>query len=176
MNRDSIPRTNIEWFKIFPEGKEYLRNIKLPRLKKQKTKLTKTIKAELIRNYSFWGEDNFYGWLLREWLSINKGEELEDTIKEIRQIEFSLAPKSTSKNGVTNEMIEIARNYDWNKLIEIGRNGMARCIFHQDNRPSFYVKNGYGYCFSEKKSWDTIQFIMDRDGLSFSEAVKALQN
>jgi len=175
-NKENRPRTEREWLKVFPEAKDYLRNKKIPRLKKQKAKLTKTIKAELIRNYSIWGEDNFYGWLLREWLAVNKGEELEEVSKEIKQIEFALAPESISKNGITNEMIEIAKNYDWNKLIEVGKNGMTLCPFHSDKRPSMYIKNNYAFCFAENKSWDTIAFVMEREGLSFVEAVKVLQN
>jgi len=175
--KQNKPRyTSSQFLDIFPEAKDYLNNNKLPRLKKQKAKLTKTIRAELVRNYSIWEEDNFYGWLLREWLSINKGEELEEVSKEIKKIEFALASKSANKNGITNGMIEIAKNYDWNKLIEVGKNGMTLCPFHSDKRPSMYIKNNYAFCFAENKSWDTIAFVMERDGLSFVEAVKILQN
>ncbi len=80
--------------------------------------------------------------------------------------------------GVTAEEIERARAHPWEDLMEF-KHGKALCIFHHDHNPSFTVKNGKGRCWScgwpgSTSGGDTIQFVMQKNGLSFAEAVKSL--
>ena len=77
-------------------------------------------------------------------------------------------------DDITREMVQRAKNYPFENLIELKR-GMASCPFHEDKKPSFSVKDNRGHCFSCHWSGDTIAFLMKKDGLSFREAVKALQ-
>lgn len=67
-----------------------------------------------------------------------------------------------------------AKEHPFENLIEIGRGGMVRCPFHEDKSPSMLIKNGFAYCFSCQKSWDTIAFVMESEGLNFVDAVKRL--
>ncbi len=61
-------------------------------------------------------------------------------------------------------------------LTKAGRNFKALCPFHQEKTPSFYV-------FPDRQSWrcfgcgaggDVIAFVMKREGMDFSDALKSL--
>ena len=57
-----------------------------------------------------------------------------------------------------------------------GRDFWAPCPFHADKTPSFKVNPELQkwYCFSESRGGDVIDFIMERRGVSFKEAVNIL--
>ncbi|HSV40937.1 MAG TPA: DNA primase [Nocardioidaceae bacterium] len=49
------------------------------------------------------------------------------------------------------------------------------CPFHDEKSPSFHVRPGRGYhCFGCQKGGDVISFVMEHDGLSFTDAVQHL--
>ena len=83
------------------------------------------------------------------------------------------------KNGkgrkITDDMIERAREYPFDQLVEVTRNKMAVCPFHGDKDPSFSIKNNYGWCFGCGWKGDTIKFVMEKEGLKFADAVRRLQ-
>jgi len=94
-------------------------------------------------------------------------EEKRRLIKEVETISKRLS------SGITDEMIDKAKLYPIEKLIEVNK-GFALCPFHDDKNPSFYVKNGYGYCFSCNKNASPIDICMEVKGYSFKDAVKFL--
>lgn len=57
-----------------------------------------------------------------------------------------------------------------------GANYKCCCPFHNEKTPSFIVSpsKNLAHCFGENKSWDAIQFIEDRNGMTFYEAVEYL--
>jgi DNA primase len=59
-------------------------------------------------------------------------------------------------------------------LKRAGKDFKARCPFHEERTPSFYVVPGKGFykCFGCNESGDVFTFLMKRVGLSFIEAVK----
>lgn len=65
---------------------------------------------------------------------------------------------------------------DYVSLKKKGQNLWACCPFHEEKTPSFSVAPNKGIykCFGCGKAGDSIQFIMDLDGLSFPEAIKQL--
>ncbi len=65
---------------------------------------------------------------------------------------------------------------DYISLKRKGQNLWACCPFHNEKSPSFSVAPNKGIykCFGCGKAGDSIQFIMDLDGLSFPEAIKQL--
>lgn len=91
---------------------------------------------------------------------------------ELRYLEFG----NGVKNGkITEQMIQQARDYPFENLVEVNKNNFALCPFHDDHTPSLYTKGNYGYCFGACGwSGDTIKFVMKRDNISFVEAVKKL--
>jgi hypothetical protein len=103
-------------------------------------------------------------------------EEVRTVIKMQNELYFTKPDQNRSITGVTPEMVQRAKAYPYAELIAL-RSGRARCPFHDDKNPSFYVKNNYGRCFSGACGWhgDAIAFVMERDGISFQEAVRALQ-
>lgn len=85
----------------------------------------------------------------------------------------NLERDNATENQITNDMIYRAKEYSWDRLIETKR-GMAKCPFHDDKSPSMLVRNGFAYCFSCLKAWDTIGFVRELEGLSFPDAVRRL--
>ncbi len=85
------------------------------------------------------------------------------------------ALSSTGKPGVDDltPKIEQAKARQFSDFLEI-RRGMALCPFHDDRSPSFSVKGAKGHCFGCGWSGDVIDFIQQRQGMSFQEAVKYL--
>lgn len=91
-----------------------------------------------------------------------------------REIDMYKNPKPISLDEISEEEIEIAKQYPFEDLIESKKN-FALCPFHDDHHASFYIKGNFGYCFSCGKSVDTIQFVMETRSVGFKEAVKFLQ-
>ena len=59
-------------------------------------------------------------------------------------------------------------------LKKAGREFKAKCPFHEERTPSFYVvpEKGFYKCFGCGKSGDVFSFVMERQGMDFVEAVK----
>lgn len=79
-----------------------------------------------------------------------------------------------NENIITPDMVERAKDYPIENLIDT-RRGFALCCFHQDKNPSMYIKNNFAHCFSCGKTADTIDVYRQLYGATFPEAVKALQ-
>jgi DNA primase len=77
------------------------------------------------------------------------------------------------KGKITPEMIETARQYPIENLIEVKKR-KALCPFHDDQHPSMGIKNNYYRCFACGASGDVINFVMQRDGMTFPETIKYL--
>lgn len=89
--------------------------------------------------------------------------------------------KKEAKEGeITDSMIQRAKEYPFEDLLpETLKRGRCRCPVHNGkNTLSFSIKDNRGTCFScgwpNGKSGDTIQFLMDTQGLTFVEAVRRL--
>ena len=65
------------------------------------------------------------------------------------------------------------KQYPFENLIQV-KNNFALCPFHNDKRPSFHIKDNKGRCFGCGWHGDTIQFLMDKEDLSFREAIEYL--
>lgn len=95
---------------------------------------------------------------------------------ELRRLDPTWKPK---KDGLTDEMIERAREYPIKMLLPNPvRHKMTLCCFHEDKYPSMYVNDvndgNYVHCFSCNKGWNPIDFTMSTRGYDFKEAVKYL--
>lgn len=96
----------------------------------------------------------------------------EEPKKERRQINRNI------KGAITSEMIESAAQYPIENLVEFV-NGKALCFNHPEKTPSLsHCKSinkcrCFGGC---DKTWDSIDVLVSRDGLSFADAVKQLSS
>ena len=86
-----------------------------------------------------------------------------------------------NKNKVFSEKIspqdiEQARSYPIDRIITFN-NGVAEAWCHADKNPSLtlWKDKNVAYCFPCHKVFDPIQAVMERQGLSFTEAVKMLR-
>lgn len=82
-----------------------------------------------------------------------------------------------ARNGqITDLMIEQARAYPIEKLVEVKRGMRINCISpdHQDKHPSMDIRNGYAYCYACGFHADSIKVYMTLRGCTFPEAVRAL--
>jgi hypothetical protein len=109
---------------------------------------------------------------------------IKDQKKELRPLRLeatALLNHVNSKEAepvagkITPLMIEQARQYPITSIIDFP-NGRHRCCpFHKDNNPSMALYDNHVHCFVCNRSWDSISATMELDGVSFREAVLALQ-
>ena len=186
--REGQPKhSDVGWLQIFPEAK--------PRFGKF-IKLRLKVRREILKiEYKMAEEDAKHQLRInpaesrwRDDLIIDAGRRRLKTIqKEISAINHQLMAlpnigkkpedimAKEKKMIITEGMIEKARSYPLEQLIEFNRAGFAKCIKHNEKTPSMYGKKNFLHCFSCNYNADTIQFLIDRDGLTFRQAVLQLQ-
>lgn len=186
--KDGQPKhSDVGWLQIFPQAKKTFGPF---------IKLRLQVRREILKiEYKILEEDTI-SQLKRlppdeEWRDelIKEGSRrrLKAINKEISAIHHQLlllrqigkSPekiKAEEKNiNITQAMIDKAREYPVERLIEVNRQGFTKCFNHNDKKPSAYCKKNFVHCFVCQKSWDTIQILIDRDGLTFRQAVLHLQ-
>jgi hypothetical protein len=74
-------------------------------------------------------------------------------------------------------MIDIARQADVRTVVELGRNKKATAWCHEDRKPSLYYgdRTKRMVCPVCDKKFSALDVLIERDGYSFIDAVKALQ-
>lgn len=87
-------------------------------------------------------------------------------------IKFEKKKKNFNSSKLTQDEINKAKSYPLENLV--GKSKYILCPFHKDNKPSLYVKNGFGYCFSCNEKVDSIRWVMHNNNVGFIEAVKIL--
>ena len=72
------------------------------------------------------------------------------------------------------DIVDIISQYT--NLRKAGKNFMGRCPFHEERTPSFSVsqEKGVYHCFGCGKSGNVFNFIMDKDNVTFYDAVRTL--
>ncbi len=87
---------------------------------------------------------------------------------------MGLSPKTIQEVQDRAEIEEVVGDYV--PLKKKGQNMWACCPFHEEKTPSFSVAPNKGIykCFGCGKAGDSIQFIMDLEGLNFPEAIRQL--
>jgi hypothetical protein len=171
-------RKEIEEFKAEIEreyGREWVRERRLEYLERRLKEVKKRIEQNYIDFFDGLKRDIPF-WLRQAVLEINRTQELEEERERLeKEIYFLKFNSEIKKKGISELEIERALNFPFKNLIQANQMEMAICPFHPDKRPSFWIKNNWGYCFGCKWHGNTIKFLMDRNKMSFPEAVKALQ-
>ncbi len=78
--------------------------------------------------------------------------------------------------GITPEMIDQARQYPITSIIEFSKGRYRCCPFHEDRNPSMALYENHVHCFVCNRTWDSISATMALGGVTFREAVLALQS
>lgn len=87
------------------------------------------------------------------------------------------AARPTSQSD---DRLKRAKSVDCTTLIEFNRRGrrypVAKCRWHDDHDPSltYYARNNTTYCHVCSKYADAVDIVMERDGVTFKEALKIL--
>jgi len=81
--------------------------------------------------------------------------------------------KTLANNFVDDGKVKKAKGRKFSEFIELRRN-MACCPFHDDKNPSFSVKNNRGKCWGCGWSGDIIDFVMQKQGFDFKQAINFL--
>ena len=108
-----------------------------------------------------------------------------NTIKRIDSYRYYTDPKNQNNSMVTDNDVQNAKSVDKDFFIQeanlfTGRVHKGQCPFHPDKDPSLTLMkskqtgNYYLKCFPCSKSWDSIGFIMERDGMTFMDAVRRI--
>ncbi len=87
---------------------------------------------------------------------------------------MSLSKETIDKIRETADVVEVVGDYV--TLKKRGQSHIANCPFHNEKTPSFNVSASKGIykCFGCGKAGDSIQFVMDIEGLGYVEALKHL--
>lgn len=188
----TLPKhTDIGWLQIFPEMKKAYGGFfgKTTRLKLRIEKMKLKVEYNAVDE------------ALTHWLKINakieqwtKDMRVENGREELRLIQKKMSAvdwqlKSLSNIGkdpekikaqektiqITEAMIDKARAFPVEQLVEVNRQGFTKCFAHNDSKPSAYCRKNFIHCFVCSKSWDTIAVLMERDSLTFRQAILQLQ-
>ena len=168
-----LPRcSERQWLLVFPDSKKRVKKL-IKGYSSLAEKLGDEIRNDLSAIYKL-KADNFSTWFCEEIIKIWKGNRLDGYIKKIRRLKSALI-KLNNKREITNLQIQKARDYPFEMLVPEVRKDFAICPFHSERNASFYIKGNYGFCFGCGWKGDPIDFIQEKEGVNFLEAVKRLQ-
>lgn len=93
----------------------------------------------------------------------------------VKHAYYEEVPVAKGSNDITEDMIARAREYPIESLIDFQR-GVSYAFCHDDRRPSLslYRPKNNCRCFVCNKSFNPIDVLMIRDGMSFADAVRSL--
>lgn len=106
--------------------------------------------------------------------AIREVEAIANLKREIRYLDAALT--RVHDNDITPDMIDRARQHPIEQVITFDRTGKALAWCHDDRNPSLTWdrKRNRAKCWPCDKSFDTIAVLMERDNLTFRDAVRRL--
>lgn len=106
-------------------------------------------------------------------------ELIKNLKKEIDYLQdkITVKPRDDKQSAIVDEMIEQAKAYSVDRLIDFNR-GKALAFCHDDHNPSLshWKETNLARCFVCNKTFNAIDILIHRDGLTFQEAVRRLNN
>ena len=92
------------------------------------------------------------------------------------EYKFTILRKSSkfNRNRITPTIIERAKEYPIEDIIQVNKNAFALCPFHEDRHPSLHCKHNFFHCFSCGVSGDVISLYMKQHNVDFVPAIKFL--
>jgi len=103
-------------------------------------------------------------------------DEIVTMCRELRHLTKLVKGYPARAGAITPGMIESARSYPVEQLIEFNRQQKAVAFCHADKVPSltWHRAKNRATCFPCGKSFNSIDILVQRDGLTFIDAVKQL--
>ena len=103
----------------------------------------------------------------------NKVDKLQKEINYLNKYKVV----NCDEREITQDMIYKANEYPIEELVNFNSFNRAIAFCHNDNIPSLskHPTKNYCRCFTCSKNFDPIGILMERDGLSFVDAVRKLQ-
>ena len=101
---------------------------------------------------------------------------MQDNFDEIYYLFGKIKRTEVYTESITDEDIERAKEYPVENLIELDSRGKAIAWCHDDKNASMTLWKGKNRvrCWACSKTYNPIDILVERDGLSFIEAVKRL--
>lgn len=134
--------------------------------------------GELISFYQWYKEATEQGieYIIKAIIGIfAQYEKWEEKLKRAKLEYDDLSnSKQDNPNIITQTLIEQAKEYPIEEIVEVNRQGFAFCAFHEDKHPSMYCKNNFYHCFSCQANGDTISLYQKLHNVDFKQAVQFL--
>jgi len=93
--------------------------------------------------------------------------------KQRARVKAQLRVLDGNELGLYYRKFERAKLRKFEEFIEVRKN-KASCPFHEDKHPSFSIRGEKGHCFSCGFHGDILDFIMQKQGLDFKQAINFL--
>lgn len=174
--REHPPKTNyraLEWLEMYPELREDFNDILLNK-EIERDLLAKKIKSKLFLASKL---DKNLRLIMSEYVRHTDGKRLEALNKDIRWFRLGLYKPSVTKNGLTDDEIQQARDFPVEELINTNKvNKMWCCPFHEEKTPSFHIYKDNGWhCFGcQAHGNNAVDYVMKKNKMEFVEAVRFL--
>ncbi len=118
---------------------------------------------------------------LRDFLTERCDTYLKEYNTEIKKLNYLMKSLDTTpeevatSDGVTDEMIALAKQVPITSMVKVRRDGKTSCIYHTEKTSSMHIyKDNHFHCFGCGKTGDVIDIFMTLNNVSFTEAVKKM--
>lgn len=102
-------------------------------------------------------------------------DEMEQTRRRLRFKQVKQIKTNVPSTRISDDQISRARDYSLESLVGTpNKHGYILCPWHDDKKPSMWIKNNYGWCFSCQTWVDPIKWCMTFRRMSFAESVRFL--
>jgi len=169
-----LVRVKIKEWMSDPEMMDFAKKSRMRYLKKQRNNLLKELNL-LTDKYVEATRGGASEEVLNKMIKVGKNID-----KKIKGYEISigvLEGKIEQKDMITDEMIEKAREYPIENLVEVNKIGRAKCPECAIEGHNMDIRNNFGYCYKCNSNFNSLDiYIVLNPGISFREAVLSLQN
>lgn len=147
-------------------------------LKKQNANLSSHAR-KIEKEEQLMVDRDYDGWWIDSYKEMSGYEKITGKIRSNEITIKHLEGKYSDKVVVTDDMIESAKKVPFNKLLKleaVGGKYRCKCPFHNEATASFYIfpDTNRGHCYGCGKNVDTIQFLVEKQGIKFNKAVLML--
>lgn len=176
----SLAISDQEWLSLYPEETAIMLQEKLAELEPEAAKLTLLV----VDNFKKASRDstNFENWLIYDYpTEAFLIPRLTEVKRQIKRFKWLLSPKSI-KERITDSDIEYARQVPLENVLGLdlrpagGGKLKTTCPFHEERTASFIVfPDNHYHCFSCGKHGNPVDYLVEKERLSFIEAVMKLK-